>query len=669
MAANRRKTIEYVWPTKLTTLATNTTLGTATRYDTGVLTVYIPETTSRNFLSVRLITTYHTEYTANNAIVGWRMGIQAGVGATVDTDRNISSVNQNLKNVHDVVDQDITAYFNANFGAGISQTVVASLAAATTVATNINNITFRLIITYEFDATAHNTRVKTIRIPIQSQIGTITTAQQEFGTDSTNPAPANQIPALDTFLPEGAKVYRQIFVELTANTASGAATNFTTFLQLDSAAEVTRATINEVLGPTAKPWVDIWDITGLITTNAVHALKARCDLTNRMTSIGGILHVTYEYSVAATVGNPMMCEAIVPLTPSDNDGGKIALNESFNANVAGDAGVLIAMLDVQEASPILVQSGVILNLQNELGQEAPTLRASGQPYRTYFTTSGGSGIGSQPVTHRCDQSSGWTLVRGSNRLPLDVYGVALQARGDFSGFAIINYTATCPADPDTTNHPVNYFGAAYSTSFVQTVDVAAGVARVPVLGSPYKISGVLLESFLRVSLVGGQTPSGQIFLAQLAGEWDARGFVVGPLQWRPGGGVQSFRQFSPFTRSFNDSSFHTGKLNIEADRRVVYYDTTAENHFSSWNWWITYHQMTFTVGGAVTIAGVPAANGKPVEVWAVGSGLVPDEKVTTVVIAGGAGAFSAKVLDNTRQYFASYVDGANIGRSALGAPV
>jgi len=34
MAANRRKTIEYAFATRLTPLATNTTLATAARYDT-----------------------------------------------------------------------------------------------------------------------------------------------------------------------------------------------------------------------------------------------------------------------------------------------------------------------------------------------------------------------------------------------------------------------------------------------------------------------------------------------------------------------------------------------------------------------------------------------------------------------------------------------------------
>src|SRR6185503_7951935 len=200
MAANRRKTIEYAFATRITSLATNTTLAAAARHDTPALTLFVPETTSRTFLSVRLVATYRTEYAITNAIIGWRMGIKLGTAATSDTDRTFSLGNT-TGNVFDIVDLDVTSYFNANFGTGASQTCVASLAVATSTAASINAITFKLVITYELDATAHTTRIKTIRIPIQSQSGALTAAHQEVGTDGTNPAPVNQIPALDSFLP------------------------------------------------------------------------------------------------------------------------------------------------------------------------------------------------------------------------------------------------------------------------------------------------------------------------------------------------------------------------------------------------------------------------------------------------------------------------------------
>jgi hypothetical protein len=75
----------------------------------------------------------------------------------------------------------------------------------------------------------------------------------------------------------------------------------------------------------------------------------------------------------------------------------------------------------------------------------------------------------------------------------------------------------------------------------------------------------------------------------------------------------------------------------------------------------------YTVAGTVTIAGAPADDGEDVELFA-DNGDGTWDLVDTVQITGGAGAFSAMVLDNTRDYFAKYDDGANRGVSAIGTP-
>jgi hypothetical protein len=76
----------------------------------------------------------------------------------------------------------------------------------------------------------------------------------------------------------------------------------------------------------------------------------------------------------------------------------------------------------------------------------------------------------------------------------------------------------------------------------------------------------------------------------------------------------------------------------------------------------------YTVAGTITIGGVAAANGEDVIIFADNGDGTWDE-VDTVQIAGGAGAFTCSVPDNTRDYFAKYDDGTNRGVSALGTPV
>lgn len=662
MAANRRKTLEYAFATRITALATGTTLPTAARHDTAALTLFIPETAARRFLSVRLVATYRTQYTiATNLVLGWRMGIKLGAAATSDTDRVPPGLGTASKNVFDVVELDATDYFNANFGTGTSQSCVASLAVATTTAANINGIVLKLIVTYELDTTAQPTRIKTIRIPIQSQTAVLTAAQQEIGTDGTNPAPAKQIPALDSFLPEAGKVYRQIFLESVANddNASGT-TAFTPFVQIDAATEIARATIDETLA-TSLVWRDVLDLTGSITTSAAHALKLRCDLTGRLGAANSTLVVTYEYSAPATTS--ILCEALVPLTMSNDDTPGIATGESFSNNVAADAQALIAALSIQEASPVIAQSAVYLNCMSYFASGTVVVAAGGQPSRSY-TISGGSasGLGDSPVIHRVDHGGGWTLARGDNRLVLRVYHTAETC--DLTGYAVIHYTAAAPGDPDAATHVVHYGAATYGTTAPNTIDLAASSPglRTPVLGAPYRLQAVMVDQYCRASL-GGLAP--QLLVEQRTGEWDGAGFITAPLRHTGSSQLGSWHFTWALTRAFNHDHLHTGKLNLETPRRQVVWNP-AGGLLASWSWWITYHQLTFPVAGRVTIGGAPAASGKPVEILARDSR--GNAELVATATTDASGAFSIAAVDSTRSYVASYQDGAVVGRSASGTP-
>src|ERR1041384_5652057 len=137
MPANRRKTIEYAFATRITPLATATTLAAAARHDTPSLTLSIPELSARAFLSVRLVATFRSQSTAANTITGFRMGIKLGGIAPSDNARSPSGISS-AKNQLEVIDRDVTSYFNSNFGTDASQTCIASLAVSTSTAANVN---------------------------------------------------------------------------------------------------------------------------------------------------------------------------------------------------------------------------------------------------------------------------------------------------------------------------------------------------------------------------------------------------------------------------------------------------------------------------------------------------------------------------------------------------
>lgn len=80
--------------------------------------------------------------------------------------------------------------------------------------------------------------------------------------------------------------------------------------------------------------------------------------------------------------------------------------------------------------------------------------------------------------------------------------------------------------------------------------------------------------------------------------------------------------------------------------------------------------MTYTVSGTVTLDGVPAADGTPVQIWSYDPGHTVGTLLATVVVAGGAGAYTANVPDNTHDYRALYDSGATArGISILAPPL
>lgn len=658
MSLLRTKTIRYAFATSTSDLATNTTLGTATRLDFSAITVTIPETSSRTFLSVIALFTWRDRFTVADEITAVRTGSKVGAAAYVDVDRTFTQANTG-DHLFDAWSLDITDNFNTNFGAGSTQTVQCGLAVAMTTAANIGgSITCELIITYQYDDSVGTTRVKTIGIPIQSHHTTLTTTQQEVGTTGgTTNAPANQIPALDTYLPEASKTYKQIYLSSRANDASAAVTDITPFIQIDSAAEVARGLIGQAL-QTAMPWKDIFDITGSITTNAAHAFKMRADVTGRMVFAGSILWVTYTYDTSSTT--TIINQGMIPFTESSMDTLGIVAGESFNTT---DGQMLVAAFDIEEPGSItLLQSAFVGNINSTSTATTVGFSAGGQAERSYTPISVG---GEEPLVHRGDHSSGWTIARGPNRLLIKLRNPAsAAARSTTFGYLLLTYTSGVPSTgAESGKHAVAFFNATYNASVPVANDIAAsgGGQRTPTLVAPYAIDAVMIEGYARLS---GLSYPPQLLLEQRTGELDATGFIATDKLITTQGEIGSWWFMMPFTKSFNRDSLHTGKMAIETGRREVTWSNGA-NHMASWWTWITYHQVTFTCLGLVNVAGSPAPNGKTVKIYAVDANGVADF-VTSTTTTGGL--FTVEVPDNVRTYFASYVDGTNIGRSADGTP-
>lgn len=206
--ALRTRTVEYSFPTNTATLAA------ATRRDLAAINVDIAETSSRTFRNVTLEVHFRGDETVAASMTSWLLGIKLGAAAFSDVTTTFTVTNSGDQQAW-TLRRDVTSYFQTNYGAGTTQTcqVGISIAALATA-----NHSAKLLITYEFDDASATTRTRTVRIPLESSTAQLTATLANIGT--------NQIPALDTFLPEATKTYKSVMLEASFNDGGNATTDF-----------------------------------------------------------------------------------------------------------------------------------------------------------------------------------------------------------------------------------------------------------------------------------------------------------------------------------------------------------------------------------------------------------------------------------------------------------
>ena len=670
--ATASKTVSWAFATRITTLATNTTLATATRHDFAAITIDMPELT-RTIRSVRLRVTCRDTYTALNGVLGWRLGIKLGAVAFDDVDYAPFALNY-IGHETLIVERDVTAYFLTNFGSGASQTCQVGVAFSHSTAASANNLTAELHVTYDYDNTAA-THVKTIEIPIQGHYTTLTTSDIEIGTTGgVSDAAANQIPNLSTFCPEASKTFKQIYLRVTAHDYSTTGTGDTTLsLKLDSGGTYdARAVCKHAIGVGAQ-YRDIVDLTVApysITTNAVHALIAKSNLaSNSFANLSAVLVVTYTFTVSGTTRELHSCRSVVA-----NDRGTTAM--MFGV-LAADGHQYVAQLEVQEPGTItMLQSGVVVFDQNQVALSS-FVNATGQGARATVIANISFGTvscaGTRIYTRRCDHdSSAWALVRGTNRLAVNVRAsLNITPSVEFSGYAIVNYTADIPAQGIGSGNRSCGYSLVSHTAFGDYAAYVTAADRIPSFPStPWMLSSAWCDLGIRAYSYPGISYS--LGVERQTGEDCGDGWYQDEFPASGGNVITGTPQWSrretmrPIAQWIRRSSFGRVGMELPVSRRWRLGCAVGTGHHWSASQWITLHDIAFTVAGAVAIGGVAAADGGTVKIYADDG--VSAEYITSVTIAGGAGAFTAQVCDSTRNYFATYNDGTSKGWSGFGTP-
>jgi hypothetical protein len=656
MAANATKTVEYAFATSGSNIATGTSLAASTRYNFTLIGVTIPETTSRNFKSVILEFYYRDAFTTAYNTSGWRMGITCGSNAASDADYTPVGIANTGDHETNFVMRDVTDYFNTNFGTSASQSCQASFAVATATSACIANISAKLYITYEYETSASRS-IKTVRVPIQSASALLTAAAIEIGTGGTTPAPANQIPALDTFLPETNKTYQSTWFEMFANDAGAATTDFKVNYQINTDTVAPRCHLEQALS-TGTFYHDIWltkynNGSGVITdaytisSSAVSAFNAYSDLTSRFDTFGGLYYVTYEYdSTSASVMNSI----ILPLENITVVGGTAASNCSY---IQKD-------FYVTEPNVALAQSGVLLYSQCPAGATL-YIGAGSQTVRPYTLTAL-LNSGGHATTHRIDHNSGFSLSIGKNTFNLKAYVSTAGGVNSCGGFLYLNYTSNSASGGESCHNHTEIWHNSTPTSANSEYNILTSSQRTPnIISSDYYLNGVGFEINSRFAN-GNQTIV--LDAEKLTGEYNGEGWL--PIYtWAHSndGELANYKQITDATDKFNIDSKHFDKLNIETSRiyHVWYFISTS---FCSIRTYLTYHTNTFTVSGSFSN---PLGAGENIQVDVY---RVSDNYWSGSVLSTASGSFSALVMDNVYGYFASASQDSNhIGRSASAVAV
>jgi hypothetical protein len=658
MALAAEKTIEYVFPSCLYKIGTGTTLAASTRNDFNSTMITIPDVTERVWKSVILEINWRDAFTTARDVSSWRIGITCGSNAVSDADYAPTAITNTGDHEAGSFIRDVTDYFSTNFGASASaNSVYPSFAMSTASNGSAQNITAKLIITYTYSPQTTGSTIKTVRIPIQSGSTVIGLQLAEIGTTGTTPAPANQIPALDTFLPETGKTYQNIWFEIFGNDAGAATTDFSASYAVNDQASASRCLLELALN-TGTFYYDIWntkytDNTDTVQTlysissSATSAFKVSSNLVNRFDTLGGLMCVTYTYSNTST---NRMNSIVMPTVLSSG---------FLGGTSASDTSCIQKTIWVEEDTPTLAQSGVLLYSQCGAGTTF-NLLAGAQTARPYTLTALVNS-GGHATMHRVDHNSGFTLAKGKNTLTLKGYGNAVGSAGisNVNGNFYLNYTSEkAPLGEYTHNHTTYWFTAPpIATGTVATVtDCLAAGGRTPLISpANYYLNDVghELGSYFASAINGIR-----LLAELLTGEGAAEGWQeLNTWLHVNDGELSTYHQFCSCLNEYNIDSKHTGNMDIETARTYrVQYSTAGLFWLKTY---ITYHNITYTVSGSLT-----GPSG-------LGANLLVDIIRTTdnywcgSTTTSASGSFNTTVFDGVYPVYASIAqDATHVGRSA-----
>jgi hypothetical protein len=628
--ATRLKTVHYAFPT-LAALTNNTQTSLTT------FTIYLPETGTKTFRSVVAHITMDDILTAAGGNISTKtFDLRLGAAAYTSV-ANANVLQGSGENASILFAVDYTSHFQTNWtGASMGCDFRLTINQATGTTLGMVNVCVNLEITYEYDDTS-TTHVKTVMIPLDAPVGTIATAATTYDT----------IPALDTYLPEASKVYRQIHVVIQGNEARNTATTDHTMTLRVGTANVTTGNYEGALA--SDRWIRyIWEMTSVYPNTAATQTWQPTATVARFNHFQAYLVVTYEFD--ATASTSIMNSVMLATAMASPMGGAAATDFQRSS----------VELWIQEPGTITTNRVAFYGFWNQVSNiTGKNLRIGTGSFVTY-TDASTVLCGCNGAMVRNDAA--FTLARGKNTLNFDAYRTDTTDLGfNVSGYFIVNYTsgkatAGVGAHNQTIFYSILQNGTAaaagiYSIAAFAPVipEVEHFISQVGVRIVPVYLNGVPHTTVVQVERLAAE---GGI-------EWE--NIYHEGIHLEENGIYYIFAQDAlkdHFIRWTGDTD--PIRFNIETARRYRIIGYTATALATAWYSMcmvFTYHSISYSVAGDITGSAGGTVN------------ITLHDDTTGAKLRStsrtGNGAYTLTWFDNTRNvYTSAFEDGTHIGRSA-----
>lgn len=589
------KTVKFPFTTLLTTLATNTTLGTATVHTFSAITVQLPESLKTMRSVVLRVTARDAAPTTARRLDGVRIGVQIDAVAFNDLDWTGTGITATGDHFSCYADRDVTSYFVTNY-TGTSHTVGARVAFETDVADVVNNITCQLIITYEYDDSSTN-HVKTVAIPLEGATGFVSTIANADFRGSTGAA---QIPALNSFLPESTKTIDFIWFEIQATDSGNSITNFNINYSIDAGITATRATLEQGLNTSVR-FYDLWPTT--FDTSISHDFEAWSSLASTFERITVTMYVTYRFDASATT--TVLNSILLPINCHEG---------TLNNSTAVNQDVFETTFWIEEPTTItMVQSGLHLVFDTGVA-DTLTVAVSGHDAAggsqgtttSAYTVSARVDSGTKMLQHRIDVAHGGTAItlgRGKNTLRFKIFGSTVVNIYNLGGYFILNYTSgKSSTGIGSHNQTTEWQRSTVQNAFSTTSGIVIGTAEQRTPNIPqtnYYLNAVIHHLEGNASSTSFTT----LFAAIESGEgpadgWARLGSLIRAGDAKYGHNTSFFTNDMDNWKRYPNDQNPKKFMNIETARVFRIYGFYIIH--DSLRTVLTHHSLTFEVGGTIS---------------------------------------------------------------------